>query len=367
MRRLAALVFALMLAGVPVSAQPVQTSAGPVEFTAMATGLREPWAVAFLPDGGFLVTLRGGEMRRYGADGRFVRLSGLPRVRARGQGGLLDVLVPRDFSRTQEIFFSFARPQGRGAGTALARARLTGDRLEDVAVIWELAPGSTGGRHFGSRIVEGRDGFLYVTVGDRADRPSAQDLSRENGSVIRVSRDGGIPAGNPFVGTEGARPAIWSYGHRNPQGAALDGAGRLWVVEHGARGGDEVNLVRRGANYGWPVIAYGVHYSGAPIGIGTEAPGMEQPAHYWDPSIAPSGMAFYSGDLFPEWEGDLLVGALAFDLISRLEPDRGMAEVERIAAPQTARVRDVRVAPDGSIWFLSVGNDTLYRMAPAGR
>lgn len=347
-------------------AQTVDSSAGPLEITPIVTGLDEPWAVAFLPEGGFLVTLRGGEMWRFADDGS-VALEGLPPIAVDGQGGLLDVMVPRDHAQSGEIFFTFSMPQGRQAGTALARARLLEDRLEDVTVIWALEPGSSGGRHFGSRIVEGRDGYLYVTVGDRGDRPSAQDLSVENGSVIRVARDGSVPGDNPFVGQAGAQPEIWSYGHRNAQGAALDPSGQLWVVEHGARGGDEVNQVRRGANYGWPVIAYGRHYSGFRIGEGTEAPGMEQPAYYWDPSIAPSGMAFYEGDLFPEWQGDLLVGALAFDLISRLDPDQGMSEVEQIEAPETSRVRDVRVAPDGSIWFLSVNDGALYRMAPVGQ
>ncbi|MCY3973027.1 MAG: PQQ-dependent sugar dehydrogenase [Candidatus Dadabacteria bacterium] len=344
-----------------------QTSAGLVEFTAIAGGLREPWSLAFLPDGDFLITLRGGEMRRYKKDGRFSVVKNVPRVRARGQGGLLDVMTPGDFGKRGEIFLSFSKPQGRRGGTALARARLRGDRLEDVKVIWELETGSGGGRHYGSRIAEGPDGLIYFTVGDRGDRPSAQDLSRGNGSVIRVARDGSIPADNPFAGEKGASPGIWSYGHRNAQGAAFDARGRLWVAEHGAWGGDEVNLIRRGANYGWPVISYGRHYSGGKIGVGTAASGMEQPEHYWDPSIAPSGMAFYSGDMFPEWEGDLLVGSLAFDLISRLTPDRGMEEAERIETPETRRVRDVRVAPDGSVWFLSVGNGTLYRMAKPGR
>ena len=366
--------FALVALAALTAAPPVltnaavrQTSAGPVEFTAVAGELKEPWALAFLPDGDFLITLRGGEMRRYKRGGGFSVVKGVPRVRARGQGGLLDVMVPGDFEKRGEIFLSFSKPQGIRAGTALVRARLEGNRLEDVKVIWELEPGSGGGRHYGSRIAEGPDGFIYLTVGDRGDRPSAQDLSRGNGSVIRVARDGSIPADNPFAGRGDASPGIWSYGHRNAQGAAFDVQGKLWVAEHGAWGGDEVNMIRRGANYGWPVTGYGRHYSGRKIGVGTAAPGMEQPAHYWDPSIAPSGMAFYSGGMFPEWEGDLFVGSLAFDLISRLTPDRGMAEAERIETPETARVRDVRVAPDGSVWFLSVGNKTLYRMAKPGR
>ena len=203
-----------------------------------------------------------------------------------------------------------------------------------------------------------------MTIGERGDRPSAQDLSRENGSVIRINRDGSIPADNPFVGVDGARPAIWSFGHRNPQGAALDQQGNLWINEHGARGGDEVNLVRKGANYGWPVISYGRHYSGAKIGEGSSKPGMEQPAHYWDPSIAPSGMMIYSGKLWPDWAGGIFVGSLKFNYIARLDA-APLAEVEQLKSRETLRVRDIREAPDGSIWFLSVGQGALFRLAPA--
>ena len=358
-------IFAVLSAPSSAQTETRQTSAVAVEVTAVAADLEQPWAVAFLPDGGFLLTLRGGEMRRYDAGGAFVSLSGVPEVYDSGQGGLLDVLVPRDFADTGEIFFTFAKPQGwRSAGTALARARLGESALEAVRIIWEMPPGTHGGRHFGSRIVEGRDGCLYVTIGERGERPAAQDLSNPQGTVLRLDRNGRAPADNPFVGAAGALPEIWSYGHRNAQGAALDESGRLWVIEHGARGGDEVNLVKRGANYGWPIIAYGRHYIGGKIGIGVSAPGMEQPAHYWDPSIAPSGAAFYHGDMFPEWRGDLLVGALVYNHIARLEVGAdGMArQVERIATDETLRVRDVRVAPDGSVWFLSVGNEALYRL-----
>ncbi|MEM1342744.1 MAG: PQQ-dependent sugar dehydrogenase [Pseudomonadota bacterium] len=350
----------------PLSAEIRDTSTGPVEITPVLRGLNEPWAVGFLPDGGFLVTLRGGSLLRVGADGTVAEVSGVPAVQAGGQGGLLDVLVPRDFAQSGEIFLTFAKRQGFREGTALARARLDGNSLSAVEVIWELTPGSAGGRHFGSRVVEGADGALYVTIGDRGERPSAQDLSNENGTVVRVNRDGSVPGDNPFLDTAGAAPAIYSYGHRNPQGAAIASDGTLYVVEHGAAGGDEVNRVEAGLNYGWPVIAYGQHYSGGQIGVGTEAPGMEQPLHFWDPSIAPSGLAIYEGEMFPEWQGDLLVGALAFDLISRLDPDSGMTEVEQIQTPETGRVRDIRVAPDGAVWFLSVNDSTLYRMARPG-
>ena len=343
-----------------------QLSLGLVSITPIASDLEEAWAVAFLPEGEFLVTLRGGTMLRFDSQANPSPISGVPEVYARGQGGLLDVLVPADFADTQEIFFTFAKPQANNqAGTALARARLINNRLENLTIIWEMDRGSRGGRHFGSRIVEGADGYLYITIGDRADRPSAQNLNTSQGSVLRLSRDGLPPPDNPFHNTANAKPEIWSYGHRNAQGAALDANQQLWVIEHGAQGGDEVNRVIKGANYGWPVIAYGRHYSGAKIGSGTHAPGMQQPAFYWDPSIAPSGAAFYTGAMFPEWHGDLLVGALKYDLISRLEvaPDGSMQEAERIANDQTWRVRDVRVAPDGSIWFISVAHKTLYSLA----
>jgi glucose/arabinose dehydrogenase len=333
----------------------------------MVSGLSEPWAVGFLPDGGVLITERGGRLRHV-RGGSAQLVSGLPEIRDQGQGGLLDVMVPRDFAATREIFLSFAKPQARGgSGTALASARLSedGGRLENLRLLFEAEPVSSGGRHFGSRIVEARDGTIFLTIGERGNRMSAQDRTNHNGSVIRLNRDGGAPGDNPYVGHDRFQPEIWSYGHRNPQGAALDLEGRLLVNEHGAAGGDEVNLVTRGANYGWPVIAYGRHYTGGQIGEGTAKPGMEQPLHYWDPSIAPSGMMVYSGKLWPEWQGDVFVRSLKFDLISRLESgSAGLREVERIESEETWRVRDVREAPDGSIWFLSVGQGALYRMTP---
>ncbi|MEK6216491.1 MAG: PQQ-dependent sugar dehydrogenase, partial [Boseongicola sp.] len=293
-------------------------------------------------------------------------VSGLPPIAAIGQGGLMDVLVPRDFAVRREIFLSYSKPQSGRSGTALMRARLSADNrgLTKVETIFDMTPGSSGGRHFGSRIVEASDGTLFLTIGDRTDRPSAQDLGRENGTVIRVNRDGAIPTDNPFVGQAGARPEIWSYGHRNAQGAALDPSGTLVIAEHGAQGGDEINLIRKGANYGWPVIAYGQHYSGGRIGEGTSKPGMEQPAFFWDPSIAPSGLMIYSGELWPEWRGNFFVGSLKFDYIARLDGSP-LREVEKVSSDETWRVRDIREGPNGAIWFLSVGNGTLYRMRPA--
>jgi len=340
-----------------------QTSAGTVQVDPIVTGLDQPWAFGFLPDGRVLVTEREGKLLLVGDT--VTEVQGLPEIADVGQGGLLDVLVPRDFSNSREIFLSYAKPQGRGAGTALMRARLSEDglRLGDVTTIFEMKAGTSGGQHFGSRIVEARDGSLFLTIGDRGDRNSAQDLGIETGTVVRVTRDGRVPDDNPFVGRSGAQPEIWSYGHRNPQGAALDLDGNLLVVEHGARGGDEINRVTRGANYGWPVISYGRHYSGRTIGEGTAKDGMEQPAFYWDPSMAPSGMMVYSGRLWPEWRGDIFVGSLKFDYIARLD-GTPLEEVEQLGSDETLRVRDVREGPGGAIWFLSVGNGTLYRLTP---
>lgn len=331
----------------------------------VADGFETPWSIGFLPDGGALVTEREGRLWHIAPDGRRQQVNGLPAIRETGQGGLLDVMVPRDFARSGEILFSFAKPQGRAEGTALAVGQLSGDRkqLRNVRVLFEMAPGSSGGRHFGGRIVEARDGTIFLTIGDRGDDDAAQDLSRHNGKIIRINRDGSVPADNPFVDQSGAQPEIWSWGHRNPQGATLDGAGQLWINEHGARGGDEVNRVQRGANYGWPVISYGRHYSGLPIGEGTAKPGLEQPVMYWDPSIAPSGMAQLAGALWPGREGDMLVGSLKFDYIARLSGDP-LREVEQIKGRETERVRDIRQAPDGSVWFISEARGTVYRIAP---
>ena len=342
----------------------LNTSQGNVALTKMADGLDEPWGFGFLPDGTVVITEKHGTVWRVaGGDRREVR--GVPRVATDGQGGLLDVMVPRDFDTTRQLYFSYAKPQEDGSGTAVAVARLAdnGQQLLDWQVIYEMVPGSSGGRHFGSRIVEAPDGTLFVTIGERGDRPSAQDLARENGSVIRINRDGSIPEDNPFADTQGTQPAIWSYGHRNPQGAGLDLEGNLWVSEHGARGGDEVNAVRKGANYGWPVISYGRHYSGFKIGEGTAKPGMEQPEFYWDPSIAPSGLMVYSGKLWSEWRGSLFIGSLKYDYIARLN-GTPLAEVEQLQSNETARVRDIREAPDGTIWFLSVGRGALFQLAP---
>lgn len=369
MKKLLSFTCALLVSGA-AAAQTLPSSQGDLVLTPVIQSLEFPWAFGFLPDGKVIITERGGRIHLADPDGGGrTELAGGPEAKVSGQGGLLDVLVPRDFADSRELFFTYSKSQGwRSAGTALARAELSpdGSRLTGLRDLYVIEEGSTGGRHFGSRILEGEDGSLFFTVGDRGDRPSAQDLERENGSVLRVNRDGSVPADNPFVGQGGAKGAIWSYGHRNAQGAAWGLDGALWTVEHGARGGDEVNRIEPGRNYGWPIISYGVHYIGTKIGEGTAKPGLEQPNFYWDPSIAPSGMMVYSGRLWPAWRGHIFVGSLKFSMISRLEGADQLKEAERLESPETHRVRDVREAPDGSIWFLSVGKGTLYRISPAG-
>lgn len=359
MRRLVAVFFIATASHVDAEST-VQTSAGPLRITEIAGGFVEPWGLGFLPDGRFLVTERAGKLTLHSADGTAeTTVEGLPDLRVAGQGGLLDVMVPRDFDTSREVFLTYAAPMSGGAGTMLGVGRLSqdGTRLDGFRRLYATDP-MPGGRHFGARVVEGPDGTIYLTTGDRGAGDPAQDPARAEGKVIALSRDG-----QPAQVIPDARAGVFSLGHRNIQGAAMDGQGRLWTVEHGARGGDELNQPQAGRNYGWPVISFGTDYDGSPLGEGTAKQGMEQPAHYWDPSIAPSGLAILSGDAIPEWKGDFLTGSLKFDHIARLDPDDGFAE-ERIASPETSRVRDVRQGPDGAIWFLSVGNGALYRMAP---
>jgi aldose sugar dehydrogenase len=363
MRRfLFALIFSVM--ALPVLGETLQSSAGALRVTKMLGGLDTPWAIGFLPDGSYLVTERDGALL-YVTGGKSVRVRNVPKVVAKGQGGLLDVMIPRDFSASREIFLTYSRKQKRGSGTAVAVAQLSSDgrSLENVRTIFQALPVSSSGRHFGSRLVEARDGTLFITLGERGDRDAAQDRTTHTGSIVRINRDGSVPHGNPFAGQDGILPEIWSYGHRNPQGATLDLQGNLWIAEHGAKGGDEINRIQKGANYGWPVISYGQHYSGGKIGIGTAKAGMQQPDFYWDPSIAPSSMMIYSGKLWPEWRGDAFVGSLKFDYISRLD-GRPLHEAERIKGDETERVRDVVEAPDGSIWFISEGLGAIYRLSP---
>jgi aldose sugar dehydrogenase len=336
-------------------------------------GLTNPWAIAFLPEGRLLVTEKPGRMSVYGADGKLVgAVSSVPEVAAVGQGGLLDVVLAPDYAQSKRIYFTYAEPRAeKRNGTAVASARLMDEakkpRLEDVKVIFRQEPAYGGGFHFGSRIAIARDGNLFVTLGERNQKTPAQDLNEHLGKVVRIAPDGSVPKDNPFVGKSGARAEIWSYGHRNPQSAAIHPAsGKLWIVEHGARGGDEINIPEAGKNYGWPIITYGVDYSGLRIGEGTSKAGMEQPIHYWDPSIAPSGMAFYTGDAFPGWKGSLFVGALAGQHLSRLElSGEKIVREERLITDLRERIRDVRQAQDGTLWVVTDSRDgKIIRLSP---
>lgn len=325
----------------------------------IARGLVHPWGLAFLPDGRMLVTERPGRMRIVAASGDVgPPLAGLPAVDARAQGGLLDVVLDPKFSANRLVYWSYAEPgPQRSNGTAVARGRLDGDRLDDVQVIFRQAPKVAAVAHFGSRLVFGRDGRLFITLGDRfVRRDGAQQLDSHLGKVIRIEPDGRVPSDNPFVKTPGALPEIWSIGHRNVQGAALHPAsGALWTHEHGPEGGDEINVDEAGRNYGWPVISYGVDYgSGRKIGQGSTKAGMEQPVTHWVPSIAPSGMAFLTSQRYPGWEGSLFVGALRAQALVRLALDgRKVVSEELLLSKELGRIRDVRQGPDGWLYLLT--------------
>ncbi|MFO1315438.1 MAG: PQQ-dependent sugar dehydrogenase [Burkholderiales bacterium] len=341
---------------------------GPLALTEVARGFEHPWGLAFLPDGRMLVTERPGRLVLLEADGKSRRtLAGVPSVRAGGQGGLLGIALSPGFAQDRLVYLSFSEAGDGGAGTAVARGRFTGTALENTEVIWRQVPKVGGGNHWGSRLVFARDGTLFVTTGERySERARAQDLATTLGKVVRINADGSVPKDNPFVGRAGARPEIWSYGHRNLQGAALHPeTGALWTLEHGPRGGDELNFPRAGRNYGWPVITYGVDYSGLKIGEGTAKEGMEQPVYYWDPVIAPSGATFYTGDAFPAWKGQLFVGSLTPGALVRLKLVDGRVVEEARYLPNVGRVRDVVQGPDGLLYLLTDASDgQLLRVAP---
>jgi glucose/arabinose dehydrogenase len=346
-----------------------QTEEASFRVVEVAGGLSHPWGLAFLPDGRMLVTERDGRLRLID-EGRLVPqpIGGVPEVYASGQGGLLDVAIDPVFGENGLVYLSYSDRNSSGTTTRVLRARLGDGQLTDAQVIFDGKPRASGRNHYGSRFAFGPDGMLYITMGERQERDRAQELDDHGGKILRIAPDGAVPQDNPFVGQAGALPEIWSYGHRNPQGMAFrPGTDELWEQEHGARGGDEVNLVRRGANYGWPVITHGIDYSGAPIGEGKEKEGMEQPAHVWVPSIAPSGLAFYQGDAFPGWRGDMLVGALRSELLVRLTMEGQRITVEeRMLQNELGRIRDVRVGPDGLVYLLNDEEDGgIYRLEPA--
>jgi len=333
----------------------------------LADGLEYPWALAFLPDGRFLVSERPGRLSIVTIDGRRERVSGLPPVRPGGQGGLLDLALHPNFARNGLVYWTYAVAGPGGQATALARGRLEGSTLRDVSTVWTMSRSSPGTQHYGSRLRFLLDGTIVLTTGDRGEEARARDPADAAGKVIRLTEDGGIPLDNPFVGRPGYLPEIYSLGHRNPQGLALrPGSGQPWLSEHGPRGGDELNLIRKGLDYGWPLATYGVSYSGARIAASPTAPGIEPPKLYWTPSIAPSGLEFYDGQAFPAWRGQLLVGSLAGQrlILVRLNGDEVVAQVD-ILNGQLGRIRDVRVGPDGLIYLLSdSARGGLYRLEP---
>ncbi|HKS30198.1 MAG TPA: PQQ-dependent sugar dehydrogenase [Pyrinomonadaceae bacterium] len=361
------------------------------EVTVLAKGLERPWAVEPLPNGDLLITEKAGRMRIVTAKGEVGQpiggllpvgtggvsavsgQGGLPPITARGQGGLLDVALSPDFARDRTIFWSFAEQREGGSGTSVARGRLTEDlkNLEQVRVIFRAMPTYNNGLHFGSRLAFGPDGKLYITLGERFDktttRPQAQHLNSHLGKTIRINPDGTVPNDNPFVKQSGALPEIWTLGHRNIQSAAFDEQGRLWTVEHGAQGGDELNLIEKGKNYGWPLVTFGEEYSGEPIpNAVTQREGYVDPVYYWDPVIAPAGLQFYTGNAFPAWRGSLFIGGLASQRLVRLviKENRVVGE-EHLLADRGQRVRDVRQGPDGALYVVTdESNGELWKITP---
>ncbi len=365
------------LRGAPVQNEAIRSPTPPsiegvVRAETVARRLEWPWALAFMPDGRLLVTERPGRLRIVGMDGTVsAPLGGVPAVYAQGQGGLLDVALDPSFATNRLVYLSYAEPGEEGAGTAVARGTLGASGLENVTVIYRQTPKLAGSGHFGSRLVFANDGTLFLTLGDRQNyRERAQDLTMGQGKFVRINPDGSIPSDNPFVGRRDARAEIWSYGHRNGQAATLDPeTGQLWTVEHGARGGDELNHPERGLNYGWPVITYGRDYSGAKIGEGTAKPGMEQPVYYWDPVIAPSGMIIYNGDSIPGWKGSFLIGSLTPGALVRLEMQGGRVMKEtRYLGDLRERIRDVQQGPDGFVYLLTDSQaGRVLRVRPVSR
>ena len=375
MKNLGAWRFAVIAAsiwgGMAVSVVSAETfSSEKLEFsvTKVVQGLAHPWSMAFLPNGDILITERVGRLRIV-RNGELdpLPVPGVPKVAVGGQAGLLDIVLHPQFADNRQIYFSYAGPGNGGIGTEVARARFVEGRLVDLETILVVHPKTPGGRHFGSRLLFGQDGFLYVTTGERGIRDRAQDLNDLAGKVIRIRDDGQVPPDNPFVGQSGVRPEIYTFGNRNPQGLTLHPyTGQVWEAEHGPKGGDEINLLLPGSNYGWPVITYGQSYAGSPIGEGTSKAGMAQPLRYWVPSISPSGMAFFTGKTFPPWHGNLFLGALSGRALVRLELEgTTVVHEERLLGDLKERIRDVRQGPDGHLYLLTdASNGALLRLDP---
>ncbi len=356
-----------------ITRAPAPENTVPVTVEMVAKGLEHPWGLQVLPDGRMIVTERPGRIRLVDQKGAVSPpLTGVPAVAATNQGGMLDIVLAPDFAASSLLHICYAEPrEGRTNGSTVARARLvrdgTGGRLDDVTIVFRQQPAATGGLHFGCRLTFAPDGRLFVALGERFQMQYAQDLSRHWGKVVRIEADGRVPADNPFVGKPDASPEIWSWGHRNPQSAAIEPeSGQLWVVEHGPRGGDEVNIAKAGLNYGWPIIGYGIDYSGAKLHESAQRDGMEQPIYYWVPSIAPSGMTFYTSDREPSWKGNLFVGGLVSRALHRLvrAGDKIVGE-EVLLNDVGERIRDVRQGPDGALWVLTDSPDgKLLKISP---
>jgi glucose/arabinose dehydrogenase len=364
---LAAVFAALLFAG-PRAGHVIDTQVGHIQVQTVASGLEHPWGLAFLPDGHMLVTERPGRLRIVSKEGRLSEpLAGIPRVLAEGQGGLLDVALDPNFVSNRLIYLSYAEPGEGGASTAVARAQLGDGALRDIQVIFRQQPKVSGPNHFGSRLVFSPDGKLFVTLGERFKFEPAQDLSNHLGKIVRINPDGSVPRDNPFVGRAGAKPEIWSYGHRNIQGAAIHpGSGALWVNEFGPRGGDELNIPEPGRNYGWPLVSWGRHYFGKDIPDPPTRPDLAQSIYHWTPVISPSGMTFYTGEVFPAWRGNLLIGGLSSQALVRLVLD-GQRVTGEECIPMDVRIRDVRQGPDGAVYLLTdQSNGEILRLTPAG-
>jgi glucose/arabinose dehydrogenase len=332
----------------------------------MVDGLEIPWGMAFLPDGGLLITEKSGEMIHF-KDGKKTSVENVPEVYNRGQGGLLDVKLHPDYGTNGWLYLSFSSEEGGGKGgnTEIIRAKLEGNSLTNKKVLYKASPNTTKGQHFGSRFEFDNDGYLYFSIGERGERDvNPQDIKRDGGKIYRIMDDGSIPSDNPFVDKEGAKKAAFTFGNRNPQGMAKHPeTGAIWIHEHGPRGGDEINIVEKGANYGWPVVTYGINYSGTPITDKTEMEGMTPPIHYWVPSIAPSGMAFVTSDKYPFWQGSLMVGSLAFQYLERLELDGNKVTYREKLMDGMGRVRSVIQGPDGFL-YVGVEGKGIYKLVP---